>query len=206
MIPPDRPPRGAGNGPLPRLAQHIYALSLRAYPAAFRRDVGEQMRRTFADRIRAAGARGRLRLAATASRGVLDSLVNGIAERLPTTPAAPRTPQPPGSPPRRFPMSSLLGDCRRAARRLRRAPLFTVSVVLTVAVGVGAFVSVYSMLDNVLWEAMPYKDPENLAYVWRDYTWADFPRGWAGGIDVVAMREQTDAFEGVAALRAGSIN
>jgi putative ABC transport system permease protein len=103
-------------------------------------------------------------------------------------------------------MSSLLGDCRRAARRLRRAPLFTVSVVLTVAVGVGAFVSVYSMLDNVLWEAMPYKDPENLAYVWRDYTWADFPRGWAGGIDVVAMREQTDAFEGVAALRAGSIN
>ncbi len=99
-----------------------------------------------------------------------------------------------------------LDEIVRTVRRLRRAPGFTAAVVLSIALGVGSFVSIYSVLDTVLWEAMPYEDPERLAYVWRNYTWAEFPRGWAGGVEILGMRDSADAVEQVAGVRGGSVN
>lgn len=103
-------------------------------------------------------------------------------------------------------MSLLLDDLKRATRRLRQAPAFTASVLLTISIGTGAFVSIYSVVENVLWEPMPYERPEGLAYIWRDYAWADFPRGWAGGIEILALREGADAFDAIAGVRGGSVN
>jgi predicted permease len=164
------------------------------------------MRATFDDRCSAAAKRGLLPLAAVSLRGVLDSIGSGLAERLRRNDPMKAAPPSPRSPRRRYAMTSILDDFKRAARRLRRAPLFTASVVLTIAIGMGSFVSIYSIADNVLWEAMPYRDPERLAYIWRDYTWFDISRGWAGGVEVLAMREHADAIEDVATLRSGSVN
>lgn len=189
-----------------RFAAGLYALSLRAYPAAFRRDVGAQMIETFRDRWHGAGRRGALSPWAVLLGGILDSLNNGLGERLHPGRGNRLPSDSPRSPRRRFIMGSIFDDLKRAARRLQRAPIFTASVVLTIGVGVGAFVSIYSTIDNVLWEDMPYEDPDRLAYLWRNYTWADFPRGWAGGIDVLAIRENVDSIEGVTALRNGSVN
>jgi putative ABC transport system permease protein len=51
---------------------------------------------------------------------------------------------------------------RQAARRLRRAPAFTVAAVLTLALGIGATTAVFSVVDGVLLRPLPFDDAERL--------------------------------------------
>ena len=51
---------------------------------------------------------------------------------------------------------------RQAARRLRRAPAFTVAAVLTLALGIGATTAVFSVVDGVLLRPLPFEDAERL--------------------------------------------
>lgn len=94
----------------------------------------------------------------------------------------------------------------RAGRQLGRTPLFAALSLLTLGLGVGAFGSVWAVVESVLLEPMPYRDPGELAWVWRDYTWFDLERGWLGGPDVAWMAERDDVFQGVAAVRATRVN
>lgn len=98
-------------------------------------------------------------------------------------------------------------ELRQALRRLRRNPAFTVLAVATLGLGVGSFTSIYSVVDSVLLEPMPYEEPDELAWVWRDYSdWFDITQGWLGGPDVAWMQEETGVFQGVAAVRSGRMN
>ncbi|MFV2007213.1 MAG: ABC transporter permease [Longimicrobiales bacterium] len=58
-------------------------------------------------------------------------------------------------------------EVRQAARRLRRAPGFSVIVVLTLALGVGANTAIFSVLDAVLFEALPYPESDRLVRVYE---------------------------------------
>jgi predicted permease len=51
---------------------------------------------------------------------------------------------------------------RRAARRLIAAPAFTIPVVLTLAIGIGAAAAVSTLVDGVLLRPLPYPDAERL--------------------------------------------
>jgi len=97
-------------------------------------------------------------------------------------------------------------ELARAARRLARAPVFTVVAVATIGVGIGAFASVFSLVDGVLLDRLPYELPDELAWVWRDYVEADFPRGWLGGPDVSEMMDRPEVFQHVVAFRSGNLN
>src|SRR5687767_2075344 len=59
-----------------------YRLLLRAYPRAFREDVGEEMCATFQDRHRAARGRGRRALGRLWARTLWDTAKNAVPERL----------------------------------------------------------------------------------------------------------------------------
>src|ERR1700728_629003 len=69
------------------------------------------------------------------------------------------------SQPRRNGMNMLLNDVRYAARQLRRAPGFTLTAVLTLALGLGASAAVYSVIQSVLLTPLPYADPDRLVGV-----------------------------------------
>lgn len=98
-------------------------------------------------------------------------------------------------------------EVRHALRRLIRAPVFAVASVLTVAVGVGLFAAIYSAVDGILLEPMPYEEPDELVWIWRDYTaWFDLDRGWLAGPDIAHLRERSEVFEGVVAVRSGRFN
>ena len=97
-------------------------------------------------------------------------------------------------------------ELRQALRRLARSPIYALLCVGTLGVGAGAFGAVHSVVDTVLIEPMPYDRPEDLAWVWRDYTWADFPRGWLGAPDVLQLREESETIESVVAVRSGRFN
>lgn len=78
----------------------------------------------------------------------------------------------------------------QAARRLRHAPGFTVMAVVTLGLGTGAFGAVFTVVDSVLWKSMPYRNPGELAWVWRDYPWMHAPRLLLGSHDVEYLAEQ----------------
>jgi putative ABC transport system permease protein len=59
-------------------------------------------------------------------------------------------------------MASVNSVVRHAARRLRRSPAFAVATLLTLSLGVGASVLVFSVVDGVLLRPLPYDHPEQL--------------------------------------------
>jgi predicted permease len=59
-------------------------------------------------------------------------------------------------------MSAFLQNLRHAARTLTRAPGFTVVVVFTLALGIGANTAIFTLMDQVLLRALPVEDPARL--------------------------------------------
>jgi putative ABC transport system permease protein len=90
-----------------------------------------------------------------------------------------------------------------AVRRLARAPLFVLTTLGTLAVGLGAFAVVYTVVDKVLIEPLPYDRPDDLYFVWRDYTWIPIERGWAGGTDVIGLAGAGGPIESAAGIDLG---
>ncbi|HMB53333.1 MAG TPA: ABC transporter permease [Thermoanaerobaculia bacterium] len=60
-----------------------------------------------------------------------------------------------------------LHDLRIAARALAKAPGFTLAAVLTLALGIGANTAIFSVVDAVLLETLPVREPGKLLHVWR---------------------------------------
>ena len=97
-------------------------------------------------------------------------------------------------------MDSFLKDLGFAARTLRKSPAFAVTAILTLALGIGASTAIYSVVNAVLLQPLPYKEPERLALVWgdmRNRNVKDFP--FPPG-DFRDLREQGNLFDGFAAV------
>jgi len=71
-------------------------------------------------------------------------------------------------------VNSLSGQLRQIVRRLRRAPVFTVITLITVAAGVGANIAVFSVVEGVLLKPLPYPHPESLVGIWHTAPGLDF--------------------------------
>jgi predicted permease len=59
-------------------------------------------------------------------------------------------------------IETLLADVKHVFRRLGRSPGFAITVVLTLAIGIGANTAVFSVLNSVLLRPLPYPEPEQL--------------------------------------------
>ena len=57
---------------------------------------------------------------------------------------------------------TFLLDLRYALRQLKFAPMFTVTVVLTLALGIGACTAIFSLIDTVMLKSLPVTDPSRL--------------------------------------------
>lgn len=64
-------------------------------------------------------------------------------------------------------LESRWSDLRYALRLLRRSPLSTAVIVLTLALGIGATTAVFSVVDAVLLGSSPFHDPDRLVVVWE---------------------------------------
>ncbi len=63
---------------------------------------------------------------------------------------------------------TLARDVRHALRLFRRRPAFTLVVVLTLALGIGANTAIFSVIQAVLLRPLPYHDPARLAMLWSE--------------------------------------
>lgn len=57
-------------------------------------------------------------------------------------------------------------DLRFGARALRNSPAFAVSVVFTLALGLGVFTAIFSITESILWKPFPYPDSERLVTIY----------------------------------------
>jgi predicted permease len=62
-------------------------------------------------------------------------------------------------------LETLMQDVRYAARGFRRNPTFSVTVVLTLMLGIGSTTAVFSVVDRILFRSLPYGDADRLVSV-----------------------------------------
>ena len=70
----------------------------------------------------------------------------------------------------------LLADLRYAVRLLRKTPVFTIAAIGTLALGIGANTTIFSLVQTALLRPLPYQDPDRIVMIWEDNTAAGFPR------------------------------
>jgi putative ABC transport system permease protein len=81
----------------------------------------------------------------------------------------------------------MLNDFSYAFRTLRKSPVFTITVVVTIALAIGASTAIFSVTNGVLLRKLPYKDPERLVLVRGDLqkrNVKDFPLSNADYLDL----------------------
>src|SRR5918996_4643996 len=95
----------------------------------------------------------------------------------------------------------MLNDVFYAFRTLRKSPIFTITVVVTIALAIGASTAIFSVTNGVLLRKLPYKDPERLVLARGDLqkrNVKDFP---LSNVDFLDLRNSAkNNFEDMAAV------
>lgn len=126
--------------------ERLYGALLQLYPRRFRRRYRAEMLDFYRERRRAGGA-------GVWPQVLLDLLLSAAAERLPAI---------------RFPLPAIpttgftMQTFRHTLRGLARTPAFTAVVLLTLALGIGANAAIFSVVNGVLLQPLPFPEPDRL--------------------------------------------
>ena len=96
-------------------------------------------------------------------------------------------------------VEALWTDLRYAVRRLLREPAFTAVAVLTLAVGLGATTAIFSAVDTILLQPLPYPDADRVVSVWD--TDPEAPRLPTTFGTFRELEERSRSFDALAALK-----
>jgi putative ABC transport system permease protein len=95
-------------------------------------------------------------------------------------------------------MTGMAQDFRYALRQLRKSPGFTLVAVLTLALGIGANTTIFSVMNATILKPLSFPDPDRLVLVWQtfgkapdDYNIVSAPNYWD-------FQRQNHVFEGMA--------
>jgi predicted permease len=81
-------------------------------------------------------------------------------------------------------IESILADLKFTFRRLRKSPGFAATVLLTLAIGIGANTAVFSVINSVLLKPLPYPDSGRLAALWLDAPGAGGLANFSSGLQL----------------------
>jgi len=190
------------------LGERLYRALLALYPPRFRRAFALDLVETFRDQRRDARRMG---MPATAfwMATVHDVVVHAFGE---WTTTAWRILRPAnGSDRDDSPMSALsqalhFAELRFAARRLMRVPSFTVATVVVLALGIGATTAVFSIVNGVLLEPLPFPRPDRLVRLEHSVAVPGVPIVDQSDASVLLYQEHAHAFDGIAATRLTDVN
>ncbi len=97
-----------------------------------------------------------------------------------------------------YPARHFLRDLRYSLRQVQRSPRMSATLILMLALGIGANAAVFSAIQALLLGRLPYRDADRLVIVWRSNP--EIPGRNLVAFDAIRTWRQMGAvFEGVAA-------
>ncbi len=81
-------------------------------------------------------------------------------------------------------LESLLRDLKLVFRRLRKSPGFAITVLLTLAIGIGANIAVFTVVNGILLKPLPYPDSDQLVSLWLDAPGAGGLANFSSGLQL----------------------
>src|SRR5882724_551723 len=100
-------------------------------------------------------------------------------------------------------MNRLMQDLRYALRQLRYSPAFSLTAVVTLALGIGATAAMYSIVHDVLLMPLPYAQPESLVGMAFSFP-QDKPNAEEMGVSADFLKEHAHSFASVSTFDDGS--
>jgi putative ABC transport system permease protein len=100
-------------------------------------------------------------------------------------------------------MQSILRNLHYALRQLRKSPVFTLTAVLTLALGIGANTAIFTVVYTTLLAPMPYPEPDQLVEVWSKI---QGNRNRIAAQDFLDWKSQSTVFQDLHAWTGGSFN
>ena len=91
----------------------------------------------------------------------------------------------------------LSADVRYALRALRRAPVLTTTAALTLALGIGANTTIFSAVNAVILQPLPFADPGRLVMLWEENPEKGWHQQVAAPANVLDWKAQVKAFQDV---------
>jgi hypothetical protein len=103
-------------------------------------------------------------------------------------------------------MNGLIQDLRYAVRAFARNPGFTAAALLSVAIGVGANSSIFSVASALLLRPLPYEDAERLAILWSRSPGLGIAEDWFSTAQYFDIKTAHQGFDEVAIAIGGNYN
>src|SRR5580698_490627 len=92
----------------------------------------------------------------------------------------------------------MFSDVRYALRGIRRAPLFAMVAILSLAIGIGANSAIFSVVNALLLRPLPYPDPDRLAILWLRSPGINIPQDWPSPGEYIDVQNENHSFEEMA--------
>jgi hypothetical protein len=96
-----------------------------------------------------------------------------------------------------------MNDLRLAFRRLRNRPAFTVTALATVAICLGANLTIFAVIDSILLRPLPYPDSDRLVTIFNTYPKAGVERDGASLTNYYERRGSIGSFASLVDLSGG---
>jgi len=100
----------------------------------------------------------------------------------------------------------LLKDLQYAARTLRKTPIFTLSAVLTLALGIGGNTSIFSVVNAVMLRPLPFAEPSRLVRIFEKNDRQKISQFGSSVLNYLSWKEQSQSFESIACIGFPSFN
>jgi putative ABC transport system permease protein len=100
----------------------------------------------------------------------------------------------------------ILHDLRHGFRLLRKYPAFSLAIIVTVALGLGANATIFGVINAVLLEPLPYSEPDRLVRLWENNLKQNQPEFPVSVPNFQDWQRQQTSFEQLAALELATFN
>jgi putative ABC transport system permease protein len=99
-----------------------------------------------------------------------------------------------------------MNDLRFALRQLLKSPGFTIVAVLTLALGIGANTAIFTIVNAVFLEKLPYREADRIAVIWETNVERPGRSNTVGPANFIRWKERATAFESLAAYAESRAN